>query len=380
MSDLLIRELEQAEIEYCEEILLPEDVDKPKRQLPPVSVNTLALIVIATGVIFYALYSARAIMFPLTLAAFLALPLRPIMRWLQAMFVPKFVGAALLMASCLMVILFASYWLAAPATEWIEDVPSKLREAELKLRAIAAPLNDLKEATAQVEAITETSDSVNTLKVEVQQPRLSSTVLTATGDFALGSMIAISLAFLLLVFGDDVLTSMVSAMPTRKDRRHLEQLFFDAEQTISRYLLTYTVINIGLGTVIGTALWLIGMPNPILWGVMAATLNYIPFLGLIAGTGVVFLVALLSFDSAAYACLAPAIYLVANGIEANIITPTLLGRSMKLNTVAIFISIVVFGWMWGIGGAIIAVPALSVAKIVCDRNERLAGLSAVLSS
>lgn len=365
----------------CDELILPHGQrPTPWKRWEPLDTQTLCLAIIAAGVVFYALYSAKAIMFPLTLAAFLALPLRPIMRQLVRRRVPRFLAASILTGACLSVLAAGLLGLSGPAGEWIEDAPRRLEEAERKLRAIAEPLEGINEATAQVEELTDdTTDDPAAVKVEVQQPRLSSTVLTATGDFVVGSLITVSLAFLLLVFGDDVLRRIIAVMPTSRDRVHLEQVFYEAEQTVSRYLLTYTVINILLGLVIGGGLWLIGLPNPVLWGVMAAVLNYLPFVGLVVGSGVVMLVAILSFDSAAYALLAPAIYLTANGIEANVVTPMLLGRSMKLNTIAIFVSIVVWGWMWGIGGAIIAVPALAVAKIVCDHSERFSRLSCVLS-
>jgi predicted PurR-regulated permease PerM len=362
-----------------EDILLPEDFNTPQKPRQPLHPHTIALTIIATGVVLFFLYSARAIMFPFVLAVLIAFPLRPFMRWLGTIRVPRVLAATLVMATVLSVIVLAVFRLGAPAAAWLDDAPTKLRTAETRLRSIARPLEDLSEATQQVDAMTESADKPDTLKVEVQQPRLSSTVLSVTSDIVIEGIIALSLAFLLLVFGDDLLKSIVKVLPTRRDRRHLEQLCFDLERMISRYLLTYTVINIGLGAVIGSGLWLMGMPNPILWGAMAACLNYIPFVGLVIGSCVVFIAALLSFDSTVYALLAPTIYLVANGFEANLVTPTLLGRSMKINTIMVFISIVVWGWMWGIGGAIVAVPALAVGKIVCDRSERLSIISAILA-
>ncbi len=362
-----------------EDLVLPEDLCTPQQTRHPLHPHTIALTIIAAGVVMFFLFSARAIMFPFVLAILIAFPLRPIMRWLVTLRVPRFVAAALVMATVFSVLLFVIFRLAAPAAEWLDDAPTKLRAAETRVRSIVQPLEDITEATKQVEAMTESADKSDTLKVEVQQPRLSNMVLSLTSEFAIGGVIALSLTFLLLVFGDDFLKSIVRALPTRRDRRHLEQLCFDVERMISRYLLTCTAINIGLGIVIGSGLGLMGMTNPVLWGTMAACLNFIPFVGLVIGTCVVFFAAILTFDSAAYALLAPAIYLLANGIEANIVTPTLLGSSMKLNTIMIFIAIVVWGWMWGIGGAIIAVPALAVAKIVCDRSERLTILSAVLT-
>jgi predicted PurR-regulated permease PerM len=157
-------------------------------------------------------------------------------------------------------------------------------------------------------------------------------------------------------------------------------MFFQIERGISQYLLTFTAINVCLGIVIGTGMWLIGMPNPVLWGVMAGCLNFMPYIGAFVGSGVVFLVAALSFDSMGQALLAPAIYAAANTIEGNVITPLILGRSMRLNPIFIFLSVVLWGWMWGVGGALIAVPLLAMTKIACAHSRRLQSVATLLES
>lgn len=361
-----------------EEPQLKSQSEKPEnRQHHRDSATSVAIWIIALGVVFYGLYSARAVMFPLTLSFFIAFPMRPLMRLLQRWKLPKFLAASLLLGSLVFGGVVLAMTLATPAGEWLKDSPSKIRKAELKLRNLSERLEDITQATKQVESLAETDGG--TVKVQVQQPRLTSTLLTKTGDAAMGAVICTGMVFLLLIFGDDLIESIVSILPSRRDKEQLHDLFLDVERTISHYLLSYSVINAGLGTVIAVGLWAIGMPQAALWGVMAAILNFIPFLGLIAGTAVVGVAAILAFDSLAYASLAPLVYLIANGIEANFITPMILGRAMKLSSIVIFASIVVFGWIWGIGGAIIAVPALAVGKIVCNRVERLQLFCTILS-
>jgi predicted PurR-regulated permease PerM len=126
-------------------------------------------------------------------------------------------------------------------------------------------------------------------------------------------------------------------------------------------------------------MWALGLPTPVLWGVMAALLNFIPFAGATVGAMVVFLVALLQFDLS-YACLAPAIYVFVNVIESYWVTPALLGKSMSLNPVVILLSITLWGWMWGIGGVFMAVPLLVVLKIICDNVETLTPLGRMMES
>lgn len=207
--------------------------------------------------------------------------------------------------------------------------------------------------------------------VEVQQPSISNRIFSTTGDVIAKISLMLVLLFYLLSAGDRGLEKLVRLMPTFQGKKRVVELTRAIEKSVSDYLLTTTLINFGLGVVIGTGMWLIGMPNPILWGAMAMLLNFFPFIGAIFGAAIVFLAAVVSFDSLAYAGWAPLIYLSANLIEANFITPILLGRSVSLHPVWLMIFFVIVAWGWGLGGAIVAVPVLAVIKITCDHVEPL---------
>ncbi|MGB5833684.1 MAG: AI-2E family transporter [Thiohalocapsa sp.] len=147
---------------------------------------------------------------------------------------------------------------------------------------------------------------------------------------------------------------------------------------MSSYLLTTSGINFVLGILIGLAMWLIGLPNPVLWGAMAACLNYIPYVGTIIGGLIVFFVGLISFDAPGQAIWAPLIYFSINAIEGYLITPTVLGRSISLSPLAIILSLAIWGWLWGIGGLLLAVPILAATKIACDHIKPLQPLAQLL--
>ena len=149
---------------------------------------------------------------------------------------------------------------------------------------------------------------------------------------------------------------------------------------MSHYLLTVTLINFGLGAVIGTAMALIGMPQPLVWAVVAFLLNYLPYLGPIFGAGLSAVVAIVTFDSLAYAALAPALYMIATSIEGQFLTPVILGRRLELNTVSVFVTVVFWGWLWGIAGAFMAVPFLVCLKVICDNVESMATLGNFLGA
>lgn len=341
---------------------------------------TVPLVIITVLAILMTLYFARAVAFPIVLSLLIALPLRPVVRWISQRGLPSVVSATLVVAIILSLGGAAFWFVASPARHWMESVPSHLTAIEYKLRALREPMNDMQKAGATVEQLTQGAEDPATVKVEVKQPSLTSTVLNTTTNLLTGGVITFSLLFLLLAFGDELLEGVVRQLQTRYDRHNVRSICLHAESTISHYLLVCTCINIGLGVVIGLGLWLIGVPNPVLWGVMAACLNFLPFIGLALGTGIIFLVGLISFDSIPYALLAPAIYLAANGIEANLITPALLGRSLRLNVILIFVFIIIWGWMWGIGGALIAVPLLGVLKVTCDHSSRLKPLGELIGA
>jgi len=152
------------------------------------------------------------------------------------------------------------------------------------------------------------------------------------------------------------------------------------ESEVSRYLGTVTLINIGEGTAVGLVAYLLGMPTPVLWGVMAALLPYIPFLGAMVGIGTTAVVALLTFQETGRALLMPLAYMAINFTQAYLVTPLLLGRRLTLNPVVIFLGLTFWGWMWGVVGALIAVPLLVIFKILCDHSERLAPIGEFLGS
>jgi predicted PurR-regulated permease PerM len=152
----------------------------------------------------------------------------------------------------------------------------------------------------------------------------------------------------------------------------------DIEREVSHYLLTITAINICLGIVIGTGMYFVGMPNPVLWGITATVLNFIPVLGAAVGIVVVGVVALVSMPTLGQALLAPGIYLACNAFEGQFFTPAMVGNRLQINSVAVILAIAFWGWLWGFIGVLVAVPLLIVIKVLSNHVEGLGGLSEFL--
>jgi predicted PurR-regulated permease PerM len=144
--------------------------------------------------------------------------------------------------------------------------------------------------------------------------------------------------------------------------------------------LTIALINCGLGLVIGLGLWAIGMPDPLVWGVAAALLNFLPYIGALTGIVTVGVISLVTFQSFGYALMAPLFYFAAQVLEGQFITPMIVGRRQELNSVSIFIALAFWTWLWGPIGSLIAVPLLVVVKVFCDHFDGLQHLGNFLSA
>jgi predicted PurR-regulated permease PerM len=188
------------------------------------------------------------------------------------------------------------------------------------------------------------------------------------------------LVIFLLSSSDLFLQKIVRAVPSLSEKKLSLRIVYDLQLEVSRYLLTVTAINVCFGIAIGILMALVGMPNPLLWGVGATLLNYIPFLGAITGIVLSACVALITFPTLGLSALPPLGYLVVHTLESAFITPLILGRRLELNAVAILVALAFCGWMWGIVGALLAVPLLVVVKVFCDHLPSLATVGDFLSA
>jgi predicted PurR-regulated permease PerM len=281
---------------------------------------------------------------------------------------PNPLGAAIVVVLFLGALGAGIYHLAGPATEWIETAPQKLKIAEYKFRGVTESLDKMRDAAQNVE---EATGSGSEESVEVDDTSVEGMVVNQAFTLGSGLLITVFLLYFLLASGDMLLRKIVNTLPRFRHRRNAVRIIRSIEQDLSHYIGMVCLINLGLGTAVAGAMYVIGMPNPLLWGTLAGLLNFIPYLGPVLNLTVVSLVALVSFDQATYALLAPVLYLLINGIESSLVTPTVMGWRLRLNPVVIFISITFWTWIWGIPGALLAVPLLAGIKIVCDRIQLL---------
>jgi predicted PurR-regulated permease PerM len=344
----------------------------------PFDIKSMALTGLFVLAVFYTMYFMRAMLLPLVLALLLSYLLAPLVRLFGRLRVKPAVGAAVVLLSLVGLVVYAVSRLAEPAAGWLEKAPYSVQQLKQKLLPLKRPMEKVAQATGEIDKLTST-DETQTKAVVVKRNALAEGVVTQTPEFMASGVVMIILLYFLLAYDGVFLAKITKVIPRLRDKKRAVSIVREIEMQISRYLLTITLINIGLGTAVGTTVHFLGLPNPIMWGVLVATLNFVPYLGALTGIISMTLAAVLSFDSLGYAMVFPACYLILAALEGNFVTPMVLGRSLTLNPVVILIALAFWGWMWGISGMILAVPILATFKIFCDHIEPMSPLGEFLS-
>ena len=347
----------------------------------PVDIRSLALTGIFLLSTLYTLYFARDFLLPVVLAFVLSFLLAPAVRSLIRLRIPGAIGAAIIIAGLLSSGIYGAYLLSDPARQWLQKAPTSFNTIRKKLRGFIEPVEKARQTTQQIEQITALGKKENNVPtVEIKKPGLDEFVFASTQNFLIGCGLTVVLLYFLLAAEDLFLLKLVKVLPSLDDKKRAVEICRQIERDVSTYLWTMTLVNMGLGIVVGLSMYFLEMPNPALWGVLAAFVNYIPYLGALTGIISVGLASALTFDDPVKIILAPSLYFLAAIIEGNFITPIVLGRSLALNPVVIFIWLIFWGWVWGIVGAILAVPLLAIVKIICHHFKPLYALGEFLGN
>lgn len=354
-----------------------QDREAPK-QVDIVGASDIALTGLFILALFYTLYFAAALLLPIAMALLGAILFAPTVRALAKWRIPAPLSALVIVAGLLGIVGGTIYFLADPATAWLKKAPQQLKDIEHKMREIKRPVEEIQKATEQVEELTR--DKAKLPPVEIKGPALSSQLLTAAQNFLLATVSAIVLLYFLLASEEIFLRKMIQILPRLPDKIKAVEFARDIESEVSRYLATITAINLGLGVATAIAMYFLGMPNPVLWGVVAAVLNYIPYLGPLAALALFSFVALVTFDELIQILAVPLVFLCLTTIEGQFLNPMILGRRLTLNPVIVFLSLLVWGWIWGALGVLLAVPILVTLKVVCYHVEWLAPLGEFLEA
>ncbi|BDS07775.1 AI-2E family transporter [Oceaniferula spumae] len=378
----------------------------------------------------YTLYFIRPVLLPVILALLLTLVLKPIHRVLcQWIKIPAPLAAAFIMLGVVSGVTTGIYYLSAPAIEYTDELRNEI--VKTRLKNVFQPISKIQAEVSQVatevgkittpevvegdgtdeldedkedaekkgspksqksskkksppeptkklvmngeEMGTLPASTSETVPVEVKLSKSPMEDLYQTAkDVVYHLVITMTLVFFLLAYGDKMIERITEVDVTAA-------LMDELTNEISRYMFTITLINMVLGLVTGTAMWLLGMPNPLLWGVMAAILNYIPYIGALCGAAIVFIVAATNFDSTLTIIMIPAVYYAITVMEGNFITPAVLGKSFIVNPIIVFVWVLCWAALWGIPGMLIGLPILMVCRIICSKFPSFQRVERIISS
>ncbi|MBW3628907.1 MAG: AI-2E family transporter [Gemmatimonadetes bacterium] len=356
------------------------DLSKTAEVVESARTRSVGVTVLTVLAVLYTLYFAREFLLPIAFAQLLSFLFSPVVRALARFKIRPPIGAALVILSFLGLSALAVYELSGPVQRYAASAPQTLAMARERLGGVLKPLERASATAQQVQNATVDVGEEKPAEVVMRSPSLISRIFGTTQRFITGTLEVLLLLYFLLAAGDLFLQKLIKVLPNLRDKKKAVEIARKAESSISIYLLTATAMNVAEGLMVAGVLYLLGMPNPLLWGSMVVVLEFIPYLGALFMVAILTIAAITTFDSIPHAMLAPASFLLINIIQANVVSPYLLGHRLALNPVALLVGLTFWFWIWGIPGAFIAVPMLATFKIFCDHIESMAAVGEFLGT
>lgn len=340
-----------------------------------------SLVVLASLAVGYTLWATQDLILPMLLAMFFALIGNPIIRLLQRIRVPRFLAALAVLCGGLALAVVLGQQLVQPAGDWIREAPRELRSLAPKLQKLAKPMQEANKAAENIARAAggeSSSRPVQVVRTEVNDPYR---VLMTTPRLVASVLAVILLTFFFMVYGQDLQRHAIALLPNWQKKRVTVEILHTIESEVSRYVLTISVINAVVGLVFAACLYFgldLPLDQALLWGTLAAILNFAPYVGPLIGIVVMLLMGFSSFNQPLQALLPAAIYLGLHTVEGQIVTPIVLGKRMALSPLILILALMVFGWLWGLIGLLLAVPLLVCVKIVLTRLDGMEGWAKLL--
>ncbi|MCW0388330.1 putative transport protein YhhT [Xanthomonas sacchari] len=348
--------------------------DAPHGPLPPPPAprprGPVSLVVLATLAVCYTLWAAQDVILPILLAAFFALVGNPILRMLQRLYLPRFLAALLVLLSGMAVATTLTVQLAGPAAEWAQQAPAQLRHLATQVRDLTKPMQQANQAAENFARAAggESGRRVQVIRTQMDDPYKA---LVRTPRVAASALAVVLLTFFFMVFGENLQRHAIALLPSRQQQKFTTEILRSIEREVSRYVLTITVINTLVGLIFAGILIVLGIPpqEALLWGTVVALLNFAPYVGPLIGAVLMLLMGFVAFREPLSAALPAILYLALHTLEGQVVTPIVLGRRMAISPLMLILALMLFGWLWGMIGLLLAVPLLVCIKMVLARVE-----------
>ncbi|HYQ72433.1 MAG TPA: AI-2E family transporter [Gammaproteobacteria bacterium] len=337
-------------------------------------VETWLLATLVSLAVIYTLAIAQKFFVPVTLAFLLSLVLAPIVRWLAHHHVPRTLSAGIVVLALVSAFSYGIAGSIEPVSHWVEQAPRILRQLEREVYPIKKTVEEVSRTAEQVDRIA-TFNTEQT--VEIKGLSFRDIMYANARGLITSTVVATFLLYFILSWGSEILIRVSNLLANHHRKHRLLELSLILEGEVSKYLFTITVINLSLGAVVAAVLYAFEMPNPLLWGAVAGVLNFIPYLGSLVTMVLLGATALLTFKGLAMPALIVAAFTGLTVLEGQVVTPLVLGKRLALNPLVVFLSVVFWFWLWGVMGALMAVPMLITLKLAGDRVQSLRPLAVV---
>lgn len=315
-------------------------------------------------VLLYAAIHGRYFLVPVSAALIVGFTFGPTVDWLERHRVPSYLASTLLIA--LIGIAFYGLYLAfaLPLQDWVKRMPEIWQNVTGHLRNLREPLEKLDEVSKQVEQAAGGSEAPMAVKVEQQS--MVATLLTFGPPIVAQFMLFGATLFFFMANRSRLRANLLSFCVTREIRLRAARIIRDTEYLLSRYVAAITIVNLCLGAATATAMYLLSVPSPALWGALAAVLNFIPYLGPAGVMAILVGVGVATYDTLAPALTPAIVFLGLNLVEGQFVTPAVVGRNLTLNPFLVFIALGFWLWIWGPVGAFVAVPMLLIGAVLVN--------------
>ncbi len=320
-----------------------------------------SLVAIAIVLVIGSLHVAKSAVVPILFAIFLAMLLAPAVALVRRVGVPRAIAAGIVVISLVTVVGLGLNATWRPARDWLDAAPQTMRTLERKLRPITRFIAKVESVSEQAERVTDPGATKSGTQAPATTAGKKSTIAN-TQEWAIAILTTLMVTYFLLAAGPSLLMKIETTQGAREPNTRLLRVVTAISDDLSRYFATITLINLILGIATTVTMYWLGMPNPLLWGVVAFVLNYVPYAGSAATLVLLTVVAVVSFDGLGKALAVAGSYLVLTTVEGQVVQPILVGRRLDVSPLFVFLSLWFGGWLWGIAGVALAVPLLVAAK------------------